>query len=57
MPMFPRLIGTFSNGQRSCDLDQVSLELDTAAAAGMSEFGKLVAMAGKYGITIEPPTA
>ena len=31
-------------------------ELDAATAAGMSEFGKLAAIAGKYG-AIEPPSA
>jgi hypothetical protein len=32
-------------------------ELDAATAAGMPEFGKLVAIAGKYGVAIEPPSA
>jgi quercetin dioxygenase-like cupin family protein len=41
----------------SCGLDQMFAELDAATAAGMPEFGKLVAIAGKYGVTIEPPTA
>src|SRR5262245_2983337 len=41
----------------SCGLDQMFAELDAATAAGKPEFGKLVAIAGKYGVTIEPPTA
>jgi hypothetical protein len=41
----------------SCGLDQMFAELDAATAAGLPEFGKLVAIAGKYGVTIEPPTA
>jgi len=41
----------------SCGLDQMFAELDAAAAAGMPEFGKLVAIAGKYGVAIEPPAA
>jgi quercetin dioxygenase-like cupin family protein len=41
----------------SCGLDQMFAELDAATAAGMPEFGKLMAIAGKYGVTIEPPTA
>lgn len=41
----------------SCGLDQMFAELEAATAAGMPEFGKLVAIAGKYGVTIEPPTA
>ncbi len=39
----------------SCGLDQMFAELDAATAAGMPEFGKLVAIAGKFGVTIEPP--
>jgi hypothetical protein len=39
----------------SCSLDQTFAELEAATAAGMPEFGKLVAIAGKY--AIEPPTA
>jgi quercetin dioxygenase-like cupin family protein len=41
----------------SCGLDQMFAELAAATAAGMPEFGKLVAIAGKYGVTIEPPAA
>jgi quercetin dioxygenase-like cupin family protein len=40
----------------SCGLDQMFAELDAATAAGVREFGTLVAIAGKYGVTIEPPT-
>jgi len=32
-------------------------ELEVATAAGMPEFGALVAIAAKYGVTIEPPMA
>jgi len=32
-------------------------ELAAATAAGMPEFAKLAAIAGKYGVTIEPPAA
>lgn len=39
----------------SCGLDQMFAELDAATAAGMPEFGKLAAIAAKYGVTIEPP--
>ncbi|TGQ38368.1 cupin domain-containing protein [Mesorhizobium sp. M00.F.Ca.ET.216.01.1.1] len=41
----------------SCGLDQMFAELDAATAAGMPEMGKLVAIAAKYGVTIEPPAA
>jgi quercetin dioxygenase-like cupin family protein len=41
----------------SCGLDQMFAELDGATAAGTPEFGKLVAIAAKYGVTIEPPAA
>jgi quercetin dioxygenase-like cupin family protein len=41
----------------SCGLDQMFAELDAATAAGMPEFSRLVAIAGKYGVTIDPPTA
>lgn len=41
----------------SCGLDQMFAELDAATAAGMPEMGKLVAIAAKYGVTIEPPVA
>jgi quercetin dioxygenase-like cupin family protein len=41
----------------SCGLDQMFAELDAATATGMPEFGRLVAIAGKYGVTIEQPTA
>jgi quercetin dioxygenase-like cupin family protein len=40
-----------------CGLDRMFGELDAATAAGMPEFGKLVAIAAKYGVTIEPPAA
>ena len=39
----------------SCGLDKMFAELDAATAAGMPEFGKLVAIADKYGVIIEPP--
>jgi quercetin dioxygenase-like cupin family protein len=39
----------------SCGLDQMFAELDAATAAGMPEIGKLMAIAAKYGVTIEPP--
>jgi quercetin dioxygenase-like cupin family protein len=39
----------------SCGLDQMFGELDAATAAGMPEMGKLMAIAAKYGVTIEPP--
>jgi quercetin dioxygenase-like cupin family protein len=41
----------------SCGLDQMFAELDAATAAGTPEFGKLVAIAGKYGVIIEPPAS
>jgi quercetin dioxygenase-like cupin family protein len=41
----------------SCGLDQMFAELDAASASGMPEMGKVVAIAAKYGVTIEPPTA
>jgi quercetin dioxygenase-like cupin family protein len=41
----------------SCGLDQMFAELDAATAAGMPDMGKLVAIAAKYGVTIEPPAA
>jgi quercetin dioxygenase-like cupin family protein len=41
----------------SFGLDQMFAELDAATAAGMPEMAKLVAIAAKYGVTIEPPTA
>jgi mannose-6-phosphate isomerase-like protein (cupin superfamily) len=41
----------------SCGLDQMFAELDAATAAGMPEIGKLIAVAAKYGVTIEPPAA
>ncbi|TIS89279.1 cupin domain-containing protein [Mesorhizobium sp.] len=41
----------------SCGLDQMFAELDAATAAGMPEMGKLVAIAAKYCVTIEPPVA
>ena len=39
----------------SCGLDQMFAEFDAAAVAGVSELGKLVAIAAKYGVIIEPP--
>jgi quercetin dioxygenase-like cupin family protein len=41
----------------SCGLDQMFAELDAATAAGMPAFVKLAAIAGKYGVTVEPPIA
>jgi quercetin dioxygenase-like cupin family protein len=41
----------------SCGLDQMFAEFDVAAANGMPEIGKLMAIAAKYGVAIEPPTA
>ena len=41
----------------SCGLDRMFAELDAATVAGISEMGKLVAIAAKYGVTIEPPAA
>jgi len=41
----------------SCGLDRMFAELDAAAGGGMPEVEKLVAIAAKYGVTIEPPTA
>jgi mannose-6-phosphate isomerase-like protein (cupin superfamily) len=41
----------------SCGLDQMFAELDAATTAGNPEFGKVVAIAGKYGVTIEPRAA
>jgi len=41
----------------SCGLDQMFAEFDVAVANGMSEIGKLMAIAAKYGVAIEPPTA
>jgi hypothetical protein len=42
---------------QSCGLDQMFAELDAATAAGMPEMAKIVAIAAKYGVTIEPPAA
>jgi quercetin dioxygenase-like cupin family protein len=39
----------------SCGLDQMFAELDAASAAGLPETGKVVAIAAKYGVAIEPP--
>ncbi len=36
-------------------LDQMFAELSAATAAGMPEFGKLAAVAEKYGVIMEPP--
>jgi quercetin dioxygenase-like cupin family protein len=41
----------------SCGLDRMFAELDAATAAGMPEMAKLVAIAAKYGVTVEPPAA
>jgi quercetin dioxygenase-like cupin family protein len=41
----------------SCGLDQMFAELDAATAAGMPEIGKVMAIAAKYGVTVEPPAA
>jgi len=41
----------------SCGLDQMFAELDAATAAGMPDMAKLMAIAAKYGVTIEPPAA
>lgn len=41
----------------SCGLNRMFAELDAATAAGMTEFGNLVAIAGKCGVIIEPPAA
>lgn len=41
----------------SCGLDQMFAELEAATAAGTPDFGKLAAIAAKFGVTIEPPTA
>jgi quercetin dioxygenase-like cupin family protein len=39
----------------SCGLDQMFAELDAAAAEGMPDIGRLVAIAAKYGVAIEAP--
>jgi quercetin dioxygenase-like cupin family protein len=36
-------------------LDQMFGEFDAASTAGMPEFAKVMAIAAKYGVTIEPP--
>ena len=41
----------------SCGLDQMFAELETATAGGMPGNEKLVAIAAKYGVTIELPSA
>jgi quercetin dioxygenase-like cupin family protein len=41
----------------SCGLDQMFAELDAATAASMPEIGKVMAIAAKYGVTVEPPAA
>lgn len=41
----------------SCGLDRMFAELDAATAVGTTEMGKLVAIAAKYGVTIEPPAS
>ena len=40
------------NDEPSCGLDQMFAEFDVAAANGMLEIGKLVAIAAKYGVAI-----
>jgi quercetin dioxygenase-like cupin family protein len=39
----------------SCGLDEMFAELAAATAAGQRDHGKLVAIAAKYGVAIEPP--
>ncbi|TIL36277.1 cupin domain-containing protein [Mesorhizobium sp.] len=39
----------------SCGLDQMFAEMDAATAAGMPEMAKVVAIAAKYGVTIDAP--
>src|SRR4051812_18388604 len=39
----------------SCGLDRMFGDLAAPTASGMPEFGKLAAIAAKYGVTIEPP--
>jgi hypothetical protein len=41
----------------SCGLDQMFVELDAVGAGGMPNFDKLAAIAAKFGVVIEPPTA
>jgi quercetin dioxygenase-like cupin family protein len=41
----------------SCGLDRMFADLDAAAAAGTPDFAKLAAIAGRYGVTIEPHAA
>jgi quercetin dioxygenase-like cupin family protein len=41
----------------SVGLDQMFAELDAATARGTPEMGKLVAIAAKFGVAIEPPAA
>jgi len=41
----------------SCGLDQMFAEFDVAAANEMSEIGKLMAIAARYGVAIERATA
>jgi quercetin dioxygenase-like cupin family protein len=38
----------------SCGLDQMFAELDTAAAVGTPDIGKLAAICAKYGVIIDP---
>jgi quercetin dioxygenase-like cupin family protein len=42
---------------RSCGLDQMFAELESATAGGMPEIEELAAITAKYGVTIEPPAA
>jgi quercetin dioxygenase-like cupin family protein len=39
----------------SCGLDKMFAELDAATAKGMPEIGKVMSIAAKYGVTVEPP--
>lgn len=41
----------------SVGLDRMFAELDAATAKGVPEFAMLVAIAAKYGVTVEPPAA
>lgn len=41
----------------SCGLDQMFAELEAATASGMPGLETLAAIAARYGVTLEPPTA
>ncbi len=41
----------------SCGLDEMFAELDAATASGMPAHERLAAIAARYGVTLEPPTA